>query len=154
MTTARLSILATLSLLMALCIGGCNSYQTRTYDVTVKNATNRPIVVWLTKNGEPYEQGWLSPEEIAIESPKINEVRYSWTTIDPGQRMGVGPVKGRFLPDTAAQLRVYSGAEKFSDLLAIDRGSPDRLDLNLNPGANSFTITAPAGALHAEPGAP
>ena len=58
--------------------------------------------------------------------------------------MGTGAVKGQFLPSTAAQLRVYSGAEKFSDLLAISRGSPNRLDLDLKPGSNSFTMIAPS----------
>ena len=134
---------------IALLCCGCHSYETRTYDVVVRNATESPIVVWLTKNGEPYEQGWLSPEDIGIESPNMVEKSktFSWTTIDPAQTQGTGKVTGQFEPSTAAILRVYRNASKFSDLLAISRPGANRTDVELHPGYNSFVVESD-GALH------
>ena len=135
--------------ILFLCFG-CHSYETRTYEVTVHNATSSPIVVWLTKSGEPFEQGWLSPEEIGRESPKMVErsATFSWTTIDPGKTQGTGKVRGRFEATTSAILRIYRNASKFSDLLAISRPGGDRIDLELRPGSNNFTIES-NGGLHA-----
>src|SRR5438552_12672165 len=68
------SLIPPLSLLCLL-LTGCHNYESRTYDVTVHNRTAEPITIWLTKDGPPYEAGWLSPEDLAIESPRQNENR-------------------------------------------------------------------------------
>jgi hypothetical protein len=48
-------------LLLLCCVVGCNSMQQRTYDVSVKNDSTKPITIWLTKDGPAWERGWKSP---------------------------------------------------------------------------------------------
>ena len=69
--TATLFILG-----LFLCVG-CSNVETRSYDITLKNDSTKPVIVWLTKNGPAYEKGWKSPEDYAIEQPgdvDVNEM--------------------------------------------------------------------------------
>ena len=141
-TATNLFLLA----LAAISMAGCKSYETRTYDVTVRNDTPDAIVVWLTKDGAPYESGWLSPEDIAIQSPKANDPELAGAIVAAGKTADTGTRKGRFEPDTHAILRVYQGQLKFSEILATSRGDPMRIDLQLPPGRSEF-IVRPAGSL-------
>lgn len=128
------------TLLVALLVfaPGCST-RTETYDLTVHNRSSKPVIVWLTKNGPPYDEpGWKSPEVIAIES-NVQEPK-AGVLIPPGQSAETGAVKGTFAGRTAAVLRVYTGSQKFNELLAMSEGSPDRKDVVLRPGASEIVI--------------
>lgn len=127
-------------LLLCGCIVGCSSTQTRTYDVTVKNESSHPITIWLTKNGPPWEEGWKSPEDIAVESPKIID-RIGGVIAPAGKTAYTGKVTGSFAPQTDAILRVYLGEKKFLQLLAISKGNPDRIETVLHPDVNVLRVT-------------
>src|SRR5262245_54356786 len=98
------------AILLVLCaVVGCKSYATRVYDVTVKNDAASPITIWLTKDGPPFEPGWVAPEELAIESPKTADKVVGGVIIPEGKSADTGPLKGLFEPGTHAVLRVYGG---------------------------------------------
>jgi hypothetical protein len=129
-------------ILIAFCaifLGGCNSYETRTYDVTVKNAGPEAVTVWLTKDGEPYEQAWLSPEDLIIESPKSPKKEISGVVIPAGKVANTGPRVGQFREQTHAILRVYEGQMGMNELLATKPGAA-RVDLELSPGKSEFVV--------------
>ena len=72
--------------------------------------------------------------------------------VNPGEVATPKALKGHFAPGTNAVLRVYSGATQMSDILAVSRGSPSRLDVVLEPGANHLTVTDGDGRLAISPG--
>ena len=47
---------------------GCSNAHKYEFAVNIKNDTPEPVTVWLTKQGGPPEEGWLSPE--AVESTR------------------------------------------------------------------------------------
>ena len=151
MVSFRALIVPLLCVVACCCAGGCHSYETRAYDVMVRNDSPVPIVVWLTKDGPPYEQAWLSPEDIAIETPQQRDRSMHWTTIDPGREQGTHTIKGQFEPNTEAVLRVYMNAVQFSDLVAIGPKSPSRVDLTLPRGHSSWVVDVTGGRLAAHP---
>ena len=136
-------------LLLLFCVTnfGCASYQTRTYDVTVKNDSSDPVTVWLTKSGPPYESGWMAPEDIAVESPKAPTKVISGLVIPPGKTGFTGPRKGQFEPSTSAILRVYGGQLNFDQLLASGRDDKNRIDWKLHPGTNDLVVSGPKDAI-------
>src|SRR5688500_3418732 len=71
---------------LALTAWGCNSTRTDTFDVDIRNATEQPVTLSLAKDGPPYEPTWATPEDLAIESPKLRE---EWAGGPSG--MGVVP---------------------------------------------------------------
>lgn len=113
--------------------------ETRSFDVTVKNASSKPVTIWLCKDGPAWENGWKSPEDLAIEKPTADE-RINGMIVMPGESMGTGNMKGKFAAETNAILRVYVGQRKLSELLAMSRGNPDRVDAVLGRGVNSLVI--------------
>jgi hypothetical protein len=129
-------------------LGGCA--ETRTYQVSVRNETQQPVTLWLFKQGGPYEDGWKSPDDIAIDSPKDNEP-IGGVVVPPGKIATAGPIKGQFNSDARAVLRVYRGAHPFNELLAIDRNSGDRKDAPLPQGASAFIIEDKDAKLSLEP---
>lgn len=137
------------SLLMLLSLaGGC--VQTRTYSVAVRNDSATPITVGLAKVGRPYERHWASPEEAAMEADSELEGAWDSIVIAPGRVETAGSVKGKFDADARATLRVYGGARPLSRVLAVSRGNPRRIDLNLSPGPNSFIVSERNGRLVAD----
>jgi hypothetical protein len=127
-------------LLLLLLILGCNSAEKRTYDVALRNDSTRPVTIWLTKNGPPWEDGWKSPEDLAIESPRISE-RIAGVIVPPGKIALTGKVTGSFLPNVDAIIRVYRGQLTFSEILAVSRGNTARMDIPLKPGINDLVVT-------------
>jgi len=120
---------------------GCHSYETRSYDISVHNATQSPITIWLTKDGPPYEDGWWSPEDLAMLSPKQNAAReVGGVIVEPGKTADAPNRKGRFEPETNAILRVYRTASGFNDLLAIGSNNAARTDVKLRPGRNDLEV--------------
>lgn len=122
-------------------VGGCApTAEKRMYDVTVKNESSKPVTIWLTKDGLPFEPGWKSPEDLAIEQRQFDE-KISGVIIPPGKAAGTGNVTGLFFPETQAILRVYLGERKFTELLAMGSPGTDRIDTVLRIGANVLTIS-------------
>lgn len=127
-------------LLSILPLVGCSPYQSRTYEISVRNDSSKPLVVWLTKNGPAYERGWKAPEDLAIESLGADEP-VAGLRIPVGKTGFTGKVKGQFHPRADAILRIYIGEHSFNELLAISRDSPMRTEVTLAPGANNLVIT-------------
>jgi hypothetical protein len=126
---------------------GCQSYETRTYDVTVHNQTSEPITIWLTKDGPPFEGPWLSPEDLAIESPHRDESREIGGAVVDAGKTATTMRKGRFEPRTHAMLRVYDGARKFEELLATSSESAGRKDVTLPPGKSEYIVEPGPGVI-------
>jgi len=135
-----------LMVLGLLLVVGCAGTTTQTFDVKVKNDSSKPITVWLTKDGPPYEAKWASPEDLAVEKPGGSNV-YLGVIIPPAKTGETGPVPAKLDTSTRAWLRIYSGGEQFSQLLAMSRGNPNRLDIQLQPGVNSYIVTDAPGGL-------
>jgi hypothetical protein len=120
---------------------GCQSYQTRVYDVSVKNYSSGPITIWLTKSGPPYEEGWMAPEDIAVESPKEADRIIGGVIVPAGKTADTGPIQGRFEAPTRAILRVYGGKLTFDQLLASSEHDKNRVDIGLHPGKSELVVT-------------
>jgi hypothetical protein len=118
---------------------GCNEAKQRVYDVTVKNESSQPVTIWLTKNGPPWEDGWKSPEDLAIESPQVNE-RIGGVVVPPGKTAFTGKRTGLFAPRVEAILRIYHGQKLFNEILAVGRDSPNRTDVVLEPGVSQIIV--------------
>ncbi|MCC6423053.1 MAG: hypothetical protein IT447_06195 [Phycisphaerales bacterium] len=126
---------------------GCASNRQETFELSVKNQTSTPISIWLTKDGPPDEQGWESPEQLAL-LPQTTT--FSFTTVEPGKVAHAGPLTGQFAPGVNAWLRVYQGLHTLDEILAISRGSHDRLDYLTLPGKHRLTIVEQDGRLIAQ----
>jgi hypothetical protein len=137
----------TFLLLFAAALGCQSSYDVRSYDITVKNFSATPITVWLTKDGEPFEPGWLSPEDLATESPNARTRVISGLVIQSTKTAFTGPRHGQFQPGTHAILRFYSGQLTFEQLLAVDAGDSRRIDYELHPGPSHLIVTGDADRL-------
>src|SRR5438105_2026177 len=114
---------------------GCGS-TTRTYDVSVKNELNKPVMLWLTKDGPPSESKWRSPEEFA-KMPVGEDRVLAGVVVQPGKIADTGPVEGKFKAGTNAVLRVYVGETTFDGIMRMRQG---RMDLKLSPGTNEFVL--------------
>lgn len=139
---------------LAFMVAGCSVVTNmttvkRNFTVAVRNDTGGPMKVGLAKSGPPAEEGWASAEDVAIANAK--EPDASWgQLVQPGQSATIGPVDGRFSEGVLGLLRVYAGEPTMSDMLAISRGSPNRLDLPLRPGVNRFVIFDDGGRIAAK----
>jgi hypothetical protein len=138
MKTVAFGLLCLASLL---CFTGCANYETRSYEITVKNESSKPIVLWLTKNGPAYEDGWLSPEDLALKT-KTTDEPYGFQTVPPGKTAFTDKSKatGHFASGVSAIMRIYVGQLTLNQILAISHGQPDRLEIPLTPGSNSFVV--------------
>jgi hypothetical protein len=132
--------------LVLMFVVGCAATTSQTFDVRVKNDSSKPITVWLTKVGPPFEPKWASPEDIATERPGGSNT-YLGVIVPPSKTGETGSVEAILQPDTTTWLRIYSNAEKFSELLAMSKGNPNRLDIKLEPGVNSFVVTDSPGGI-------
>jgi hypothetical protein len=124
-------------LFLGLSAVGCSSSQT--FDVTVTDKTSDPITVWMTKEklvaGGTAEPGWAPPEQLAVGT---TEDRVGGVAIKPGDT-GHTTLKGHINPDDVAVLRVYKASD-LNMILTLHRGSPDRLDIPLDPGTTDIDI--------------
>jgi hypothetical protein len=126
---------------------GCAT--TEKFQVVLKNETPDALTIGLAKNGGAGDPIWESPEEIAITNPGAER---AWgVTVPPGKTADTPVVEGKFYNGETAFLRIYGNGSSshldFSHLLAISRGSPNRLDLRLEPGPNFFLIREEGGML-------
>jgi len=145
-TSMRLP-LCTSILLLALASACSTSKQTYTVDLV--NKTPLALSVGLIKTDGPIEDGWTSPEQIAIRAPQFSERKWG-KPLQPGQSITIGPQSGTF-GNGHAVLRVYVGDVPVSALIAYSRNDPGRLDLHLWPGRCGFVIDMPGGKLQATP---
>jgi len=120
----------------ALLLAGCSS--THTFTVSVRNDALEPMTVWLTKDGPPAEQGWLSPEQIALSG--MAKTTPIGVVIPAGKTADMSPIQGTLDSGTHAILRIYRGQTTFDMMLATSRGSANRTDMVLEPGANVIRI--------------
>jgi len=136
-----------LPFLLVLCFisAGCSTH-TQTYDVTVRNEATTPVTVWLTKVGGPEEEGWRSPESIAINFV-VEDEPLGGVIVPPNNTATTGKRKAKFNPDAYAVLRVYKGQMKMSEMLANGKDSPNRADVALQPGVSRFVVTDAGGKL-------
>ncbi|MEM8875504.1 MAG: hypothetical protein AAGD32_14755 [Planctomycetota bacterium] len=131
-------------LLLAALIVGCGpSAETRAYRVTVVNATQQPLTVWLTKNGPPFEELWATPEDLA--HPVMGLAEKEGAVLEPGDVGTIpgGPAafEGKFYPRTDAVLRVYSGRRTFNEMLAASRSAGTLEIFVLPAGSSQVTVT-------------
>ncbi len=140
---------ATVVIVMFMFLSGCGG-ASRSYEVNVRNESAQPVTVWLTKSTPPYEAAWKPPEQLAIERPGSEEL-LGGVIIPAGQAGSTGKVTGRFSADTDAILRVYLGEYSISGLLAISRGSPNRIEVILKPGMNNLSVRNRGGRTVVEP---
>lgn len=119
-----------------------------TYDVTVTNRLSGPITVWMTKakpagNGQ-YERGWMPPEAAAVGTVGP-ATELGGVAVEPGETAHAN-VTGTIAGDDVAVLRVYRAVD-LNAILALSHGSPDRLDIPLDPGNTDIDITKQNGQL-------
>ena len=126
---------------------GCHTYEKRVYDVTLKNDSSVPVTIWLTKDGAPFEEGWLAPEDLAIQSPQQPIRLISGIIVFPGKTAFTGPHRGQFEPSTSAVLRVYAGQLKFEEILATREEDKRRFDVRLHRGVSELVVTGGPGAI-------
>ena len=138
----------------ALATCGCTATRTDTFDVDIRNATDEPVTLSLAKDGPPYEPTWATPEDLALESPKLRE---EWAggpsgmgVVPPGKTASVKGLTGRFDGDSRGFLRAYTGDLTISQMLSKGRESPDRVDVRLAPGANRIVLVDKGGRIAAE----
>jgi len=128
---------------------GCST--TAHFDITVTNRLSEPVTVWLTKLQGPYEDGWEPPEQVALESPQQQE-HLGGVVVPPGQS-GKTVMSAQFEQGNFAVLRVYR-ATHFAAILAIDKGSPDRLDYPLPEGKSNLDVVLEGDQLALVPHSP
>jgi hypothetical protein len=122
--------------------GGCNPSQ-KSFQVSVRNDTQTPVTLWLTKDGPPAEVGWLSPEQLASDPEHAS---YDLAFVPPGRTGSTPKMTGNFPSGTHAVLRVYKGEkELFYILQDAKAGTEQRTDYVLKPGANRLAVEEQPG---------
>jgi hypothetical protein len=119
----------------------------RTYQLAVRNETARPLTVGVAKDGGSFERQWAAPEQAVLRTTGEDERAWDSVVVPPGQVGSAGPITGDFSGGAEAILRVYGGDLELSDVLAISRRSPERVDVPLAPGRNAIIIREEKGRL-------
>ena len=132
--------------LLLLLLPACTHYDTKTFEISVKNETVRPLSLGLVKNGPPTEQGWIAPHEVAMMAPELSDRKWGWV-LQPGQSKTFGPYSGRFAPQVQAILRIYAGTPTIEEMITFSRDDPERLDIYLWPGKSAYVIRHASGRL-------
>jgi hypothetical protein len=122
---------------------GCDS-TTKSYSVAVKNQSTRPVTLWLTKDGPPAEEGWLTPDQIVKSS---RDLKYDLAFVPPGRTGIVDKTSGEFPHGTHAVLRVYDGEKEVFDL---SKAGDAHSDVVLKPGSNRLRVIERDGQLVVE----
>jgi hypothetical protein len=143
----------TLLCLLCLTAGtvGCSSTQNRTYSVSVVNAADEPVMLWLTKDGPPFEDHWLTPSqwhELKTDGIIPADVVDPAVLLPPGKRVDLGPQEGKFTPETAAVLLIYATPVTLEQMAATPRDTGLMDILYLDPGQNNLMVrkTLPVSA--------
>ncbi len=141
-------------LLLMTALVGCGT-RTEIYSVSVRNDTSTPLTIGFTKKGEPFEEDWMQPEDIALD-PQINAETHSWGILVPAGKTATTKhdMKATLGDEDIAYLRVYRGHLNMLQILSISRGSPNRIDQPLVPGKNDLDIINRDGKLAVTNAAP
>lgn len=129
---------------------GCSATKTATFNVTVENRADTPLMVFLTKDGPPNEKGWMGPEQLVTLRKADDDSIAGAYEIPAGKTLFMPKdVQGSFAPQTSPLLRIYRGRFKgLAELLAISSSSPDFLEFQLPPGKSHWIISiTPDGRL-------
>ena len=140
----RMKMKLTIAALLVLTVVGCNS-TTKSYSVMVKNESTRPVTLWLTKDGPPAEEGWLTPEQIV---KARRDLKYDLAFVPPGRTGITDKTSGQFPQGTHAVLRVYEGQKEVFDLA---EAGASHWDYPLEPGTNRLRVVERDGRLSVEP---
>jgi len=135
---------------LAALIAGCASDK-QVYQVVLDNRSDRPVTVWLTQSYEARDPQWMSPETMAIHSPRLHDSP-NRVVVPPGKTASTSELKAKLASDTDAVLRIYIGERSFDELLAMSRDNPNRFDIVLKPGRNELVLREEDGRLVADRG--
>ena len=127
---------------------GCASQQpqVRSYDISVKNNSTKPVTLVLAKDGPPLEPVWSTPEDIASH-PDSASSGFGLGVVPPGKTASATGIHGNFSHSAKGYIRVYSGDLTLGEMLKVTPGSPTRLDLPLSPGENMLVIEDQGGGI-------
>jgi hypothetical protein len=117
----------------------------KSFSVEVHNQTDRPVTLWLTKDGPPPEEGWLTPEKVVESGEKL---KYDLAFVPAGKTGYTDKTTGVFPKGTNAVLRVYEGEKEVFDLAK----ETTHVDAVLKPGSNRFSVIASGGSIALQPG--
>lgn len=130
-------------LLFAASAVGCQSTEKRTYSVAVVNAADQPVVLWLTKDGGPYEDLWMTPSQWhELKTRKVipADVPDPAVNLPPGMRIDLGPQAGEFDYDSGAVLLIYSTPVTLEEMAATPRDTGLMELVFLQPGHNNVMV--------------
>ena len=139
---------ACLVLLLAT-VGCAATPRDQTYTVTVRNDADVPVVLWLTKDGPPVEEQWLSAAQWQILADKNLPGPLPSLTLSPAAEATIGPRTGRFGGSTRAILDVYSTPATPQGMADAKTGDAGRARVDLKPGRN-YVRVAHVGPVRAE----
>ena len=135
-----------LFILIFLLLPACSQEQRRSFEISVRNETGRPISVGLVKNGPPQEEGWIAPHEVAMMAPQLSDRKWG-AVLKAGETRVLGPYVGRFEPGVQAILRIYGGTPTIEEMIAFAKDDPERVDIYLWPGKSGYVIRNSGGRL-------
>ena len=117
---------------------GCAS-QTRTYDVAVHNNSTKPLTLVLAKDGGPQQPVWATPEDV-LAAGASSDGQWGFGVVPAGKTASNPKIDGIFPGSSKAYLRIYVGDLNLGEAIKIAPGSPQRLDIPLQPGKNEFVV--------------
>jgi hypothetical protein len=123
--------------LLVLAVGCASS--TRTYDLTIRNNSSKPLTLVGAKDGTPKEPIWTTPEDLMAGTNSTNP-SFGLGVVPPGKIASVNNMTGTFAPGANAYLRIYAGDLSLGEVLKIGPGDPNRIDITLTPGQNVFVV--------------
>lgn len=132
-------------------LAGCSSTQRRSYNVGIVNASDEPVILWLTKDGPPTEGHWLTPSqwhELQADGSIPADAPSPAVQLPPGMKVDLGPQEGRFGRTSSAVLLVYSTPVTLEEMAATPRSTSLMDAVYLEPGQNYVMVrsTAPVRA--------
>jgi hypothetical protein len=120
--------------------------QTRTFDIEVHNNSTQPLTLVLAKDAGPKESIWATPEDVS-EAGAAGGGQWGIGVVPAGRTASSEKVQGTFPQGTNAYLRIYVGDLTLGDALRVIPGTPQRLDLPLQPGSNQFVVVDKDGGI-------
>jgi hypothetical protein len=139
-----MSVVALFAVVLVGCSSSPSAPPTKSFSVEVHNQSDRPVTLWLTKDGPPAEEGWLTPEKV-IES--TDKLKYDLAFVPAGKTGFTDSITGVFPKGTNAVLRVYEGEKEVFDLAK----ATTHVDAVLKPGSNRFSVIEENGSIALKP---
>jgi len=143
---------ATMLIAAVASFAGCApAAQERTYSIYVTNQLPQKITVFLTKNGPPIEDQWMTPGQWAAGPISEDSQIANFAVVKPGEMVGIQKVTGHFDEHTDAVLQVYEATGRIDDLAAMELDDPRRADYVLSPGRNDLIVSSSADGIQVKP---